>query len=263
MHLLLLIAKAFRLIDMERLNFSPFQSRRIAVFAGALVILLQVFADQTIATERKTSGKTYPAKETHAKLTKNTVVPAELLAIEKKYLNAKTLEADFTQKDDVKLTGTTKEASGILMIRHPNQFRWETLKPDKNLLVSNGKKFWFYTPPFEAGERGQVIEKKTSEVQSDLANHVLSGAFSKIQGVQIQRISATHFRLVPAEGVAGSVKTAELDIDPKNNVIEKLTLEHAGGNKTQIKLSNVKFAGKLNDAYFKFVTPPGTDILRE
>lgn len=255
--------KAFRLIDMERFNLSPSKSRRIAIFAGVFVILFQVFADQTIATERKAGAKTYPAKETLQKSQKPVVVPAELLAIEKKYLNAKTLEADFSQKDEVKLTGMTKDASGILMIRHPNQFRWETLKPDKNLLVSNGKKFWFYTPPFEAGERGQVIEKKTNEVQSDLANHVLSGAFSKIQGVEIQRISATRFKLVPAAGVAGTVKTAELEIDPKNNLIQQLTLEHAGGNRTQIRLSNIKFAGKMNDGYFRFVTPPGTDVLRE
>src|SRR5690606_25392652 len=125
---------------------------------------------------------------------------------EKKYVQAKTLEADFTQKDEVKMTGTTKQSSGVLMIRHPNQFRWETLKPDKNLLVSDGRKFWFYTPPFEAGERGQVIEKKTAEVQSELANALLAGAFSKIRGVEIEKVSPTRFRLFPDEGVAGTLK---------------------------------------------------------
>jgi outer membrane lipoprotein carrier protein len=149
------------------------------------------------------------------------------------------------------------------MIHHPDQFRWETLKPDKNLLVSDGKKFWFYTPPFEAGERGQVIERKTTEVQSELANAILAGAFSKVKGVEITKISATKFKLVPADGTAGSVKTAELEIDPEKSVIQKLRLEHLGGNKTEISLGNVKLAGKMNDAYFKFVTPPATDVIRE
>lgn len=245
--------------------FSTSHSRRIALLVAIWIILLQVFADRTIATERtKNTTQKFSATQKVEKPTlKKVDLPPELAEIEKKYLKAKTLEADFTQKDEVKMTGTKKESSGVLMIRHPNQFRWETLKPDKNLLVSDGRKFWFYTPPFEAGERGQVIEKKTTEVQSELANALLAGAFSKIRGVEIQKISPTQFKLIPNEGVAGSVKVAELQIDPKNNVIERLKLEHQGGNKTEIRLVNVKLSEKLSDSFFSFVTPPGTDVIRE
>jgi outer membrane lipoprotein carrier protein len=241
---------------------SPSFARRTAFIFAVLILLFQVFADRTIANDRsKNAAKNFPATEKSS--LKKAEVPAELLAIEKKYVGAKTLEADFRQKDEVKMTGATKQSSGVLMIRHPNQFRWETLKPDKNLLVSDGRKFWFYTPPFEAGERGQVIERKTTEVQSELANALLAGAFSRIRGVDIQKVSPTRFKLVPSEGVAGTVKTAELDIDPKKNVIERLQLEHQGGNKTEIKLENVKLSAKLSDSFFKFVTPPGTDVVRE
>jgi outer membrane lipoprotein carrier protein len=237
-------------------------ARRTAFIFAVLILLFQVFADRTIANDRaKNAAKSFPATEKPS--LKKADVPAELIAIEKKYVGAKTLEADFRQKDEVKMTGATKQSSGVLMIRHPNQFRWETLKPDKNLLVSDGRKFWFYTPPFEAGERGQVIERKTTEVQSELANALLAGAFSRIRGVDIQKVSPTRFKLVPAEGVAGTVKTAELDIDPKKNVIERLQLEHQGGNKTEIKLENVKLSAKLSESFFKFVTPPGTDVVRE
>ncbi len=207
----------------------------------------------------KPKAKTYPAAEPAAKVS----VPAELLAIEKKYLAAKTLEAEFAQKDEVKLTGAKKQSKGVLMIRHPNQFRWETLSPDKNLLVSDGRRFWFYTPPFEAGERGQVIERKTTEVQSELANHLLAGAFSKIRGVQIKKISPVRFEMIPQSGIAGSVKHAEIEINPTEKTIERLKLEHSGGNKTEISLTKVKLAGKMSDAFFKFVTPPGTDVVRE
>lgn len=243
----------------------PPRSRTIGVLVSA--ILLPLFAEPAIANEKKsvkkaTVEKTYPAKETAPPAPK-VVIPEELLAIEKKYLSAKTLEADFTQRDEIKLTGATKQSTGVLMIRHPDQFRWETLKPDKNLLVSDGKKFWFYTPPFEAGERGQVIERKTTEVQSELANAILAGAFSKVHDVQITKISPTKFKLVPAPGVAGSVKTAELEIDPVKNVIQKLRLEHLGGNKSEISLGNIRLAGKMNDAFFHFVTPPATDVIRE
>jgi outer membrane lipoprotein carrier protein len=266
--LLLLRVRSFRLKEMKTsCLIPPFRSRTIAVLVVVWLVLLQLFAEQTIATEKKAAhakkaAKTYSAKEA-APTAPKVVVPEELLAIEKKYVAAKTLEADFTQKEESKLTGAKKESSGVLMIQHPNQFRWETLKPDKNLLVSDGNKFWFYTPPFEAGERGQVIERKTTEVQSELANAILSGAFSKVRGVTISKISPTKFLLTPAEGTAGSVKTAEIEIDSSKSVIQKLRLEHLGGNKTEISLGNVKLAGKMNEAYFKFVTPPSTDVIRE
>ncbi len=266
--LLLLSVRGDRLERMQPPSMiPPFRARTIAVLVVVWLVLFQLFAEQTIATEKKSAHakntvKTYSAKET-APAAPKVVIPEELLAIEKKYVAAKTLEADFTQKDESKLTGAKKESSGILMIQHPNQFRWETLKPDKNLLVSDGNKFWFYTPPFEAGERGQVIERRTTEVQSELANAILSGSFSKVHGVAITKISPTKFLLTPAEGTAGSVKTAELEIDPAKNIIQKLRLEHQGGNRTEISLGNVKLAEKMNEAYFKFVTPPATDVIRE
>lgn len=238
----------------------------------SLGIALSLFAGSAPAKEKpksKTAKKTFAAKESAPEKTpspksgKPVVVPPELLAIEKKYVAAKTLEAEFSQHDDVKLTGSKKESSGVLMIRHPDQFRWETLKPDKNILVSDGKHFWFYTPPFEAGERGQVIERKTTEVQSELANALLAGAFSRVRGVVITKLSSSKFKLIPNEGVAGSVKVAELEIDPAKNLIQKLRLEHLGGNKTEISLKSIKLGGKLADAFFKFVTPPGTDVVRE
>jgi outer membrane lipoprotein carrier protein len=248
---------------MKTRRITSIRFRVIAVLAGVSGVPL--CAETAIAIEKKITKKapaTFSAKEA-APISKKVIVPEELLAVEKNYIKAKTIQADFTQRDEVKLTGAKKESSGILMIRHPDQFRWETLKPDKNLLVSDGKNFWFYTPPFEAGERGQVIEKKTNEVQSELANAILAGAFSKVHGVVITKISATKFKLVPDEGVAGSVKDAEIEIDPAKNIIQKLSLEHLGGNKTEISLGNVKLAEKMNDAYFKFVTPPATDVIRE
>ncbi len=238
--------------------------RTILVVTGIIVLSLQLFAEGTIAKEKKSGPQTFSASEkSSSPKHKKANVPAELLAVEKNYLKSKTLEADFTQRDEVKLTGAKKESSGVLMIRHPDQFRWETLKPDKNLLISDGKKFWFYTPPFEAGERGQVIERKTTEVQSELANSLLAGSFSKVHGVEIFKISPTRFRLIPAVGVAGTVTSAELEIDPVKNVIRKLQLEHAGGNRTEITLADVKLSGKMSGAFFRFVTPPGTDVIRE
>lgn len=190
-------------------------------------------------------------------------IPVELKKIESKYTSAKTLEAKFTQTQEVKLTGTKKESSGVVTLQIPSHFRWETLSPDKNLLVSDGNKFWFYTPPFAAGERGQLLEKKTSDVQSELASVLLSGNFSRIKNVKIKRKSKTVFQLIPHAGVAGSVKLAEIEISPKDSVIERVLLEHEGGNRAEVRLKEVKLGAVVDPGMFRFVTPSGTDIIKE
>lgn len=190
-------------------------------------------------------------------------IPSELKKIEAKYSAAKTLEAKFTQTQEIVLTGSKKESSGIVILQVPNKFRWETLSPDKNLLVSDGSKFWFYTPPFAEGERGQVIEKKTSDVQSELASVLLTGNFSSIKNVKIKKKSKTLFQLIPDSGVAGSVKSAEIEISKKGAIIERVLLEHEGGNKAEVRLSDVKLGTKIDPHLFKFFTPAGTDLIKE
>lgn len=41
------------------------------------------------------------------------------------------------------------EGNGLVDIARPSLFRWETLDPDENLLVSDGKSLWYYSPFIE------------------------------------------------------------------------------------------------------------------
>jgi chaperone LolA len=192
-------------------------------------------------------------------------VPAALKKIETKYHSAKSLEAEFTQVTFSKLTQTKKESSGVISLKMPDKFRWETLKParDKNLFVSDGKKFWSYTPPFMDGEKGQVLEKKSSEIQSQLASQLLSGAFSKMKDAKFESLSANLFRFTPKKGSAGTIEKIELTVEPKKSLIEKVKLIHENGNESEVSLSSIKLGEKFEDAYFRFAIPSGVEVIRE
>lgn len=41
---------------------------------------------------------------------------------------------------------TLVNGSGTVAVKRPNLFRWDTQKPDENLLVSDGKTVWYYNP---------------------------------------------------------------------------------------------------------------------
>jgi len=185
-------------------------------------------------------------------------LPQALREVETKYSQAQTLIAEFTQVNETAATGARKESKGILYARRPNQIRWETRSPDANLLVSDGKKFWFYTPPFDESEHGQVIEKSASQVQTKLANALLSGSFSSTP-MKIEEKSPTQFVLIPKQGTAGTVRRAEIRINAEKREIQTVTLEHEGGNRSEIQLTAIELGKPINAQLFHFTPPPGTD----
>jgi outer membrane lipoprotein carrier protein len=197
---------------------------------------------------------------------KTAPLPPLMRAVEAKYAKAATMTANFEETDESKALQQTKKSSGTLQFKRPGKVRWETLKPDRNLLVSDGKKFWYYTPPFDASEHGQYMEKKAAQVQSRFAQKLLSASFSEVTAqktMKVEQGSPNSFILTPLKHSAGSIARVTVTIDPEKKVISSLVLEHDDGNRTEITLSDIQLGKKLGDETFKFVPPPNTDLIQE
>ena len=215
----------------------------------ALGLLLLISVSSTPALAAKATIKVAHAKP----------LPPILKELEDKYTQASTLLAEFTQVNETVALKTKKTSTGVIMLKRPDKMRWETLKPDPNLLVSDGKSFWFYTPPFDESEHGQVIVRKSSEIQSRLANALLAGSFSVARDMSIIQKDPNHFLIKPKPGTAGTVEQAEIELDLGKKLIRRVTLEHKGGNRAEITLANIKLGEKLDDQAFSFTLPPNTD----
>jgi outer membrane lipoprotein carrier protein len=198
----------------------------------------------------------------HAKVQKASL-PKILQDVEAKYYKAETLSAEFSQVNDDVVLSKKKKSSGKIFIKRPSKVRWETVKPDNSLLVSDGKFYWFYTPPFDEGERGQLIEKKSSEVQSKLAHALLAGSFSVARDMTIREKTPNTFLLIPRPGSAGTVIQATIEIDPEKKLIQKVILEHKGGNRSEITLSQIELGKDLKNDLFVFQAPPNTDKITD
>ena len=190
-------------------------------------------------------------------------LPQALQEIESKYSHSGTVSADFTQINEEAAFNRKKVSSGKIQVKRPGKMRWETEKPEPSILLSDGKIFWFYTPPFDESEKGQVIVKKSSQVQSKLANALLSGSFSGTKGMLIQEQSPTTFILKPKPGTAGTVVKAKIEIDLEKKLIKKITLTHKGGNQSEISLSHIELGKALADDVFRFKLNENTDLIEE
>ncbi len=194
--------------------------------------------------------------------TEQVLLPPALREVEAHYAKSPTLIADFEQSTQSALSSKKKESSGRILIKRPDKVRWETLKPDTHLMVSDGKRFWAYTPPFDKDERGQVLVRKTADVQSKLATALLIGSFSSVKDMRIETKSPTHFLLIPKKGTSGTVQDAEIEISAKKE-IKKVTVRHVGGNTAEIRLTRLEIGAPIRDELFVFIVPPKTDTIKE
>lgn len=194
-----------------------------------------------------------------AKTKKKAALPPLLTEVEQKYADAKTMIAEFSQVNEIAALKQKKSSTGVIAVKRPDKLRWETVKPDPNLLVSDGKRFWLYTPPFDEGERGQLIERRSSEIQSRLASALLAGKFSVARDMRIRKKSSSRYDLIPKPGSAGTVVRAEIEVNPEKKLIEKVVLQHKGGNRSEITLTGIRLGEELADDMFVFVAPPDTD----
>lgn len=194
---------------------------------------------------------------------KSKALPPILQAIETSYAQAKTISAEFIQINTDVAFSREKRSSGKIFIKHPSKVRWETTAPESSLLISNGVRFWFYTPPFEEGERGQIIEKKAAKVQSKWAHTLLAGSFSNNRDLRVIQKAPNVFALIPRPGTAGTVVQATVEVDPARKLIQKVMLNHKGGNHSEISLAQIELGKPLSDDFFQFQVPPNTDRLGE
>ncbi|MCV6004971.1 outer membrane lipoprotein chaperone LolA, partial [Escherichia coli] len=59
------------------------------------------------------------------------------------------VSADFSKKVISAEGETVMEGEGTVEIARPSLFRWSTTFPDENLLISDGKTLWYYSPFIE------------------------------------------------------------------------------------------------------------------
>lgn len=69
---------------------------------------------------------------------------------------AKDARGSFVQTVVGKAGRQPKESSGLFAFSRPGKFRWSYEKPYKQLLVSNGEKFWSYDPDLKQVTVGKI-----------------------------------------------------------------------------------------------------------
>lgn len=198
-----------------------------------------------------------------------TVAPEDMPdLIQKRYETLKTFSCDFVQELTNVASGDVEERRGRIWFRQPSQVRWETLEPEKELLVVGPEYAWDYIEAeqlaLKYGVEALLDSKTILRFISGRAN--LKEDFvvkTEWQGADEVRErwgqGFTVLQLLPKEPEPGMV-LAYVGVEPDSGLLRQVMIVDFYGNGNEVRLSNVKQDIKLSADMFTFVPPEGVQV---
>ena len=184
---------------------------------------------------------------------------ATVKAIQQNYDSVLTLKANFEQKAFVKMLNRTEVTRGTVWIKKPGKMKWVYSSPDPQVLISNQKNLWLYTP-----EEEQVTKMPIESVYSSNTPALfLAGQGILTDIFNVVRVLTEKDKFVavftPKE-VESSLSRLVLRANKNNYQITGATVYDKLGNKTSIKFRSIRINEKIPESVFNFKVPAGVEI---
>jgi outer membrane lipoprotein carrier protein len=180
--------------------------------------------------------------------------------VEKRY-DIPDFSAYFIQEATLKAMDISDVASGSIFVKRPGMMRWEYDKPDRQTIVTDGKKLWIYKP-----DDNQVMIGKAPSFFGDgkgagfLSDMKLIREKFKVFFEKEKSDQDYVIKLLPKEQTVGIAKIY-LAISKITFKIKKIITLNEYDDETTIELINSKFNLNLDKALFRFIVPEGTDVI--
>jgi len=181
--------------------------------------------------------------------------------VEKRY-DVVDFSSYFVQESTLKAMDITDVASGSIFVKRPGMMRWEYDKPDKQTIITDGKKLWVYKP-----DDNQVMIGKAPSFFGDGKGAGFLSDMKLIREkfkVSFEKEKSDHdyvLKLLPKEQTVGITKIY-LAISKITFKIKKIITLNEYDDETIIELINSKFNLNLDKSLFSFIVPDGTDVIR-
>jgi outer membrane lipoprotein carrier protein len=168
-------------------------------------------------------------------------------------------QATFTQKLSHRESGSFEMRNGTLLFKKPLFIRWESAKPNAELLVINNREIWNYLPdeklvyrypPELAKNSRTIIRVVTGQVRLD------QDFFVEEDG---KEDGLLRLRLHPLEPTEQMVE-ASIWVDPASYLIKKAIMIDFYGNSNEVAFTSLNTKLKLAENSFDFVLPKDATV---
>lgn len=148
-------------------------------------------------------------------------------------------------------------SSGTMAILRPGKFRWETQKPNEQILIADGNLLWIYDVDLE-----QATKQKIDTTDSNSPALFLSGNVSDIP----KRFTVKNENNSNAVGFVLAAKSADdmfqsIKIIFQADKLSKMVVDTRIGQRSEFTFSQVEINPKFSNTTFHFKPPAGVDVL--
>jgi outer membrane lipoprotein carrier protein len=170
----------------------------------------------------------------------------------------KSMQADFQQKIIIK-KNVEKISSGTMALERPGKFRWETTRPNRQVIIADGQYLWFYDVDLEQATQQNI--KKDANSPAILLSGSMDALRERFKIIDTKLTdNESRFHLAPRKE-HDMVKEIELVF--KNNELNQMVVIDNIGQQTIFSFSKVKINPKLSSHLFHFKPPKGVDVVKQ
>ncbi len=184
--------------------------------------------------------------------------------LQQKYEGINSMVADFEQVSQVANVQGSFSGKGRVFFQKPGKMRWEYKSPDKQYVVCDGEKMWFYHP-----KDGRVMVDKFNRAFSGKTPvNFLMGIGKLQEDFTLQLLTVKEekegnffeLEMVPKENLA-DVKKIVLQADRKDFLVRDIRIYDFFLNLNEIKFTKVKINPSLAAKVFAFIPPKGAKVI--
>jgi len=173
--------------------------------------------------------------------------------------STKTATARFEQQVLDRNGKVVERASGTFAFARPGKFRWSYDKPNKQVLVGDGRKLWIHDP-----DLNQVTVKRIDRAISSTPAALLAGK-DDITALFTLRDAG------PAEGLnwvealpkAQDTGFERVRLGLQGKTLAAMELYDQLGGRTMLRFSDLKANAPVSADTFTFTPPKGADVLED
>jgi outer membrane lipoprotein carrier protein len=192
------------------------------------------------------------------------------------YDKTQDLDAEFTQETHLKIQEQKQTQSGRVRIKKPGGMRWDYLKPEPKLIVTNGQFIWVYDPDdkqaMKQSLRGNALPSAVSFLygKGNLTGEFHVTLVPEAQLGEIKPDGKAVYPLRPEGGVVlrlvprtpnARFKELYFVVDAQSGHVAQTLMVDPEGGTNHIHFRNVRVNTGLQEALFSWTPPRGTSVL--
>ena len=174
-------------------------------------------------------------------------------------VDAKTIKAAFEQTVADGSGKVIQQSTGSMQLSRPGKFRWEYVKPYRQLVVGDGEKLWLYDP-----DLNQVTVKKLDKAIGSSPAALLAGDAEIEKNFNLKDGGADkNLNWVEATPKSSESTFERVRMGFASSGLSVLELKDNFGQTTVIRFANVQLNSKPAASDFSFTPPKGADVISD